>query len=291
MEWKSWASLPLTQREQLPRQPGIYIVVDAEEQIWYVGKSVNLNARWNGKGHHRYKQLSRTNNKRSYRIHWQTFPANQLSEKEQQYIDLFKPHLNYSQVKTYVKKAIQPNEEISRLFKVLNKKTMLFPDIRSVVLGFYKEIDEDGEASLEEYICIVVAVNLSDHDGSILNSCKKSLSRKGNSLKGCWKLYKSDCGVDDPARQPVTIHVFISGNIVYEFVCCFNLIEKLKEHRSNLHYIEIANQRVLALRDTNILYSLTVHDGHFDFRSEDYLRYRAPDLRSVLQLMPEISGA
>lgn len=41
---------------------------------------------------------------------------------------------------------------------------MLFPDLRSVVLGFYTEIDEDGdgEASLEEYICIVVVVNVND---------------------------------------------------------------------------------------------------------------------------------
>ena len=170
---------------------------------------------------------------------------------------------------------------------------MLFPDLRSVVLGFYTEIDEDGEASLEEYICIVVVVNVNDHDGPILNSYNKSLSRKGNSLKGCWKLYESYCGIDDPARQPATILVFVSGtgNIVYEFVCCFNLIEKLKEHRSNLHCTEIANQTVLALRDTNILSSLIVHDGHFALRSEDYLRYRAPDLRSVLQLMPEIAGA
>jgi len=66
MEWKSWSSLPLKQREQLPPQPGIYVVVDAEQEVWYVGRSININARWNGRGHHRYPQLSRTNNQRLF---------------------------------------------------------------------------------------------------------------------------------------------------------------------------------------------------------------------------------
>lgn len=52
MEWKQWPNLPLAQREQLPTQSGIYVVVDAEDQVWYVGLSKNLNTRWNGKGHH-----------------------------------------------------------------------------------------------------------------------------------------------------------------------------------------------------------------------------------------------
>jgi len=69
MEWKSWANTPFAQRDQLPAQAGIYVVVDAEDQVWYVGKSINLQARWSGKGHHRFRQLNRSNNKRSYRIH------------------------------------------------------------------------------------------------------------------------------------------------------------------------------------------------------------------------------
>ncbi|WP_448574339.1 GIY-YIG nuclease family protein [Trichothermofontia sp.] len=108
MEWQSWPSLSLNQREKLPEQPGIYVVVDTDDQVWYVGKAVNLNARWHSKSHHRYRQLSRTNNKRGYRLHWQIFTTTELSDKEQQYIDLFKPHLNYTRVRKYAKKAIQP---------------------------------------------------------------------------------------------------------------------------------------------------------------------------------------
>lgn len=286
MEWKSWLSLPLTQRAQLPTQPGVYMIVDAEEQVWYVGRSVNLNARWQGRQHHRYKQLSRTDNQRLYRIYWHTFPTDQLSEKEQLYIELCKPHLNYSRVKKYVRKAIQPNEEIGRLLKVLSKRTLLFPGIRSVVLGYYTEVSETEAASLEEYICIVIAVTVNDHDGPILNSYNKSFGRKGNSLKGCWQTYESDCGDANSAIQPVLIPVFISDNIVYEFICYSNLIDKLERLRSSLCDVELVKQNVSALKDLNILSSLVINDKNFTLRSEDYLRHRVPDLRPISELTP-----
>ncbi len=291
MEWKAWSSLPLKQREQLPTKPGIYVVVDAEEQVWYVGQSVNLNARWKARGHHRYQQLSSTNNKRLYKIYWQFFPSEQLNEKEQLYIDLFKPHLNYSRVKTYARKAIQPNEEISRLLKVLNKKTMLFPDVRSVVLGYYTEIDEDEEGKLKEYTCIVTAVNVNDHDGPILNSYSKSHSKKGKNLKGCWYTYESKCGSDNPDIKPALIPVFVLGDVVYEFVCYPGLIEMLAQKRSNLYNLEIAGQPVLALRDTDILSSLIFTEGHFAVTSEAYLHCRAIDIRPVMELLSEMLSA
>jgi hypothetical protein len=291
MEWKNWLSLPLTQRTQLPSQSGIYVVVDAEEQVWYVGKTINFNARWNGKGHHRYKQLSRTNNKRSYRIYWQNFPPSQLSEKENKYIDLFKPYLNYSRVKTYARKPIQSNEEISRILKTLNKQTRLFPSVRSVVVGYYTELDtnEDDDASLEEYTCIVIVVNINDYDSVISKSYEKSLSRKGINLKGCWQTYESDCGVEDPTVKPAYIPTFVIDNIVYEFVCYSRLIDKFEVNKSSLDNIEIAKQTVLALKDTGTLMELSIHDGYFDYRSEDYLRYRIPDLQSPFNLTTNLS--
>lgn len=292
MEWKTWLNLPLNQRIQLPNQSGIYVVVDAEEQVWYVGKTINLNARWNGKGHHRYKQLSRSNKKRLYRIHWQLFPTDQLSEKEQKYIDLFKPYLNYSRVKTYARKPLQSNEEISRLLKTLNKNTILFPSVRSVVVGYYTEIETDEvdeDTSLEEYICIVIVVSINDYESLISNSYEKSFTKKGVNLKGCWQMYESNCGIEDPEVKPASIPIFIVGNIVYEFVCYSALITKFENSRSSLDNTEIAKQSVLALKEMDILPKLSVHDGYFPFKSEDYLRYRIPDLQSVFNLTSELS--
>jgi hypothetical protein len=283
MEWKAWSGLPLRQRDQLPSHPGIYVVVDAEDQVWYVGQSVNLHTRWNGRGHHRYAQLSRTNNKRSYQIYWKFFPAHELGQKEQFYIDLFKPHLNYSRVKTYARKAPQPYGELSRLLKVMNQNTMLFPDIRSVVLGYYTELEEE-DGMLNNYTCIVIAINANDHNGLILNSYQRSFSRKGISLKGCWQTYENPCGSNDSECKPALIPVFVLEPFVYEFVCYPNLIENLRQHQSVLQTVNIANQSVIALKDPSLLPSFIVTERCFTFRSEDYLHYRIPDLRPIHQL-------
>lgn len=283
MEWKSWSGIPLGQREQLPPYPGIYVVVDAQDQVWYVGRSVNLYARWNGRGHHRYQQLSRTNTKRSYQIHWKSFPAHELDYKEQFYIDLFKPHLNYSRVRTYARRAIQPQGEISRLLKVINQNTTLFPDVRSVVLGYYTEVEEEDEL-LNEYLCIVIAINVNDHDRTILKSYQKSFSRKGKSLHDCWQTYESSCGSNDPESKSALIPVFVLKPVVYEFVCYPDLIENLRQQRSALQTVKMANQAVLALKDPSLLLSLIVSDRQFTFRSEDYLHYRIPELRPIHQL-------
>jgi hypothetical protein len=281
MEWTLWNSIPFAQRSHLPSHPGIYIVVDVEEEVWYVGKSINLNARWNGKAHHRYKQLNRTNNKKIYRIYWQIFSVSQLSEKEQYYINLLRPHLNYSRVKKYARRAIQPNEEISRLLRVLNSKTLLFPDMRSVVLGFYTEIDEDEEGIAQEYICIVIVVTINDYDRVILKSYDKSFSRKGMSLKDYWKTYESDFGLDDSQVTHISIPVFIIENIVYEFVCYSSLIDKLTDCTSSLHIVEVAKRNVLAFKDTSILSSLIIDDKYFDLNSQDYLQYRLSELSPI----------
>lgn len=284
MEWKQWPSLPLTQREQLPTQSGIYVVVDAEDQVWYVGLSRNLNARWNGRGHHRYKQLHRTNSKRLYKIHWQLFPSEQIADQEQRFIDLFKPHLNYSRVRTYARRAIQPHQEISRLLKVLNQKAKMFPDVRSVVLGYYTELDEDETGTLKEYTCIVIVVNVNDHDRTVLNSYRKSYSKKATSLKDCWCVYESNCGNANPDVKPVSIPVFLANDIAYEFVCYFSLLDKLAQHKASLHTVELAQQSVLALKHVDILPTLLAAEKP-RIDHESYLHYRATDLRPIVELV------
>ena len=44
----------LRQRNQLPSQPGIYIVTDVKDRLLYIGKATNLKHRWAGSSHHRY---------------------------------------------------------------------------------------------------------------------------------------------------------------------------------------------------------------------------------------------
>lgn len=289
MEWKTWSNLPLSQRDSLPDLSGIYVVVDAEDEVWYVGQSINIQKRWQGKGHHRYTQLSRTHKKRSYRIYWQNFPSHQLDEKEQLYIDLFKPHLNDTKVKKYVKKSIQPNDEIKRLLKVINKKTTLFPDLRSVVIGYYREMDEDGTVEIKEYLSIIIVINANDLYGPINNSCNKSLTRKGKNIKGSWCVYESDCEIDDPKTEPVRLFSFMLPEVVYQFVCYPSLIENLRQHPSYLQQVEIQGQSVLALKNPDIVPSLLspsspILENSFT-KEKIYLEYRAKDIKPIDDLL------
>lgn len=285
MEWKEWPNLPLTQRSQLPNHPGIYVITDLEEQVWYVGKSANLNNRWRGKGHHRYPQLSRTNKKKSFQIYWKPFHLEHLNEFEQHYINLFNPHLNGTKVKSYIRKKAQPTAELRRIFQVLNRPTQLFPSIRSVVLGYYKELDEE---EMKEYTVLVVLVNINDHDKIILGSAMRSQEMQGRHLQSFWKEYACDCELDESLYSPVTLLVFLMDDYVYEFVCCDELRESLKETPSELYQIDLFNQSVTALRSPDAItelptstYHLPSSDGRLRLHPNDYLNYRVPMLRPV----------
>lgn len=114
MEWKSWDFLAFKERDNLPAVSGIYVVVDRSGNVWYVGQAVNLNSRWMGGGHHRYAQLSRSNGKRLYQIHWNDYPAAELNQQEQHYIGLFYPSMNGTRVKQYSPGKPQLKIEVKR---------------------------------------------------------------------------------------------------------------------------------------------------------------------------------
>lgn len=114
MEWKEWLSLPFKERHNLPSISGIYVVVDYNDNVWYVGQAVNLNSRWIGRGHHRYAQLSRSNGKRIFSIFWKPFAPHELDRMEQYYINLFQPSLNKTKVKKYSPGKPQLKVEINQ---------------------------------------------------------------------------------------------------------------------------------------------------------------------------------
>lgn len=61
-------SLSLSQRNSLPECPAIYFAIDLKNRVLYVGKAINLLARW--KNHHRQEKLNRINRKNSIKIAW-----------------------------------------------------------------------------------------------------------------------------------------------------------------------------------------------------------------------------
>ncbi|MGL4618724.1 MAG: ribbon-helix-helix domain-containing protein [Chroococcidiopsis sp.] len=91
------AKLPtvaLEQTSQLPSIPSIYFAVDSKGVIQYIGRSVNLNARW--LKHHRQAQLERLG---GVRIAWITTDnPNLLPKLESDLVIRFKPALNFTKV-------------------------------------------------------------------------------------------------------------------------------------------------------------------------------------------------
>lgn len=126
MEWEDWLSVALSDRRHLPLCSGIYVVVDIDKRVWYVGLAINLRARWIGKSHHRYPQLTRSNKKRCYKIYWKEFPVDSLVHQEKYYIDLFQPELNGCKVKQYLPSVPEVEREIKRLSESVNSIIVIF---------------------------------------------------------------------------------------------------------------------------------------------------------------------
>lgn len=161
----------------------------------------------------------------------------------------------------------------------------MFPSVRSVVLGYYKELDEE---EMKEYTALVVLVNINDHDKIILCSAMRSQKRQGRHLKDFWKEYACDCELDESLYSPVTFLVFMSDDYVYEFVCCDELRESLKETPYKLYQVDLFNQSVTALRSPDTItklptstYRLPSPDGRLQLHSNDYLNYRVSKLQPV----------
>jgi hypothetical protein len=114
----------LRQRNQLPSQPGIYIVTDVKDRLLYIGKTTNLKHRWAGSSHHRYKQLSRQGLDK-VTLYYILAPILELDKLEKEYINLLTPTLNDSRVKEYLPKKSPRFSELQRLLKLTNQP--LFP--------------------------------------------------------------------------------------------------------------------------------------------------------------------
>lgn len=206
MEWKNWLYVSFSQRHNLPLDSGIYVIIDSQDFVWYVGQAKDLKKRWMGRTHHRYPQLIRSHRKLGYKIYWKVVPISQLDEFEQYYINLFKPELNYCKVKTYLPKQPQVLQEIKRLLKVLNKPNSLFPIIRSVVAGEY--VNE------ENIQCIVIITTINDWR-ILYDSSRK---RYANEVKKAWIDSQSFCGKDEETYNFQSIQTYCINEYRIEFV-------------------------------------------------------------------------
>jgi hypothetical protein len=109
----SLENIELDRKDCLPNCSGIYYVIDSTKTIWYIGRSVNINRRWNGeKIHHRYEQLLSLAiaQKTVFFIYYDRVPAKQINHKEKKAIVLYQPLLNNTPIDRYfVRSSKQDN--------------------------------------------------------------------------------------------------------------------------------------------------------------------------------------
>lgn len=122
-------SVSLLEKNKLPNCAAIYFVADSNGQIIYIGRTVNLLARW--KDHHRFNQLKRFNRKNPLSISWlsSSNELTTLSKLENEFINLYKPPLNWSKVVTPVRKLTPVETALQQSFQQLAK-------LNTVVFGF-----------------------------------------------------------------------------------------------------------------------------------------------------------
>lgn len=282
MEWKNWQNVPLNQRSRLPDYSGIYVVADANDFVWYVGQAVNLRNRWIGNSHHRYSQLLRSNRRLNHWIYWKFCPLDQLSEQEQACIKRFIPELNGCKVKTYLPKQSKQQQvasEIKRILKVLNRQTLLFPVIRSIIAGEYR--DENGTR------CILVIIHANDFEILANSASKRSLQ-----IKAAWGNLKSNCGRDLNAYHERIIPVYSIDGQKIEFVEASEILRFLEDNldvsQRFLKLTELLSLPVKALSDLTILDSVSpqeeysfISDGKKTLTDAAYLIYRRLVLKQL----------
>lgn len=113
-------TIALEERREFPEVPCIYMAIDTDNIIQYIGKTVNLNQRW--QAHHRYKQLEELGNvKITYIKLKETLDLDII---EEELIELLNPVLNNSEIAGKSTKKVQTfiPEEIKDQFKEVCEK-------------------------------------------------------------------------------------------------------------------------------------------------------------------------
>ncbi|MEY3298874.1 MAG: hypothetical protein RLZZ597_2134 [Cyanobacteriota bacterium] len=79
----------------MPQTSGIYLVLNQEDTVVYVGQSQNIYQRWNG-GHHKLAQLLARYGTNLY-IRWVELPLWLLNRAENAAVDFYQPEFNQKQ--------------------------------------------------------------------------------------------------------------------------------------------------------------------------------------------------
>ena len=171
-------SVYLLDKDRLPNCAAIYFVCDSKGQIFYIGRTVNLVERW--REHHRFNQLKRLNRKDNISIYWMTCTNDikVLSNLETQFINKYKPPLNWT-------KVISPIRKITPSETALQQSLQQLAKFNTMIFGFDPIADEEPPT-----IYLVYPVLGRRGISGSIRTALKSINKKASSLK--WKEYDTE---------------------------------------------------------------------------------------------------
>lgn len=171
-------SVYLLDKDRLPSCAAIYFVCDSKSQILYIGRTVNLIERW--REHHRFNQLKRLNRKTKISIHWMTCSNDIkiLSSLEAQFINKYKPPLNWT-------KVISPIRKITPSEIALQQSLQQLAKLNTMIFGFDPIADEEPPT-----IYLVYPVLGRRGVSGTIRTALKNINKKASSLK--WKEYDTE---------------------------------------------------------------------------------------------------
>ncbi len=170
-------SVHLLDKNRLPNCAAIYFVTDSNGQIIYIGRTVNLVARW--KDHHRFNQLKRFNRKNLLSISWLNCSndVSTLSKLENEFINLYKPPLNWTKVVTPIRKITPVETALQQSLQQLAKLNTVifgFDPIAGEIPTIYLNYPVYGRRGLSGSIRVAL----------------RNINKKASSLK--WKEYHTE---------------------------------------------------------------------------------------------------
>ncbi|WNN89206.1 GIY-YIG nuclease family protein [Gloeocapsopsis dulcis] len=153
-------------------------MTDSKGQILYIGRTVNLFKRW--REHHRFKQLKRFNRKDCVSISWITCSNDLsiLSSLENEFIQRYKPPLNWT-------KVLVPVRKITPVETVLQQSLQQLVKLNTTMLGFNPISGKDPPTLYLAYP-VYGRCGVSGSIRSILRTSNK----KASALK--WKEYHTE---------------------------------------------------------------------------------------------------
>ena len=171
-------SVHLLDKNRLPNCAAIYFVTDSNGQIIYIGRTVNLVARW--KDHHRFNQLKRFNRKNLLSISWLNCSndLSTLSKLENEFINLYKPPLNWT-------KVVIPVRKITPVETALQQSLQQLAKLNTVIFGFDSIAGEKPPTIYLNY----PVYGRRGVSGSI-RVALRNINKKASSLK--WKEYHTE---------------------------------------------------------------------------------------------------